>query len=456
MFPEDFIKRIFKQEYLNASVLVSSLMEPSPVSIRINRQKWPGVPVRSEKVPWSSSGYYLDTRPSFTMDPLFHAGCYYPQEASGMFLEHILHQIDIPLSDLRVLDLCGAPGGKSLILSDLTANGLLVSNEVIRSRSWVLAETLTKWGSRNCIVTNNDPSAFGRLKGYFDLILVDAPCSGEGMFRNRMAVNEWSVENTIHCAERQKRILMDIWPCLAENGILIYSTCTFNPEENEGNIRWLCDIREAESMEINVEGFPGVKKIEYQGITGYGFHPGTIRGEGLFFSVVRKREKQDVLIPGNRVKNDFSPTKADRLKAIEYLSDNEAEQFRLMDDLFSLPCRAPEFLFLNKFLNIIKRGVKLASVKKGEYIPAHDLALSVNLRKNAFPVVDSDLLAALKYLRRESFYLPDAPLGWCVLSHKGVALGFIKNLGRRLNNYYPVEWRIRMDIPETINILDWE
>ena len=251
MIPEEFIKRIRIQNIYNSEALLKSLEEPSPVSIRINPSKWNKRPAGSEPVPWCDKGFYLRSRPSYTLDPLFHSGCYYPQEASGMFLEEVIRQTDGLPENSRVLDLCAAPGGKSTHLSGIIGPGsLLISNDAIRQRSLILEETLTKWGSGNILVTQNDPSAFGRLPGYFDIIVVDAPCSGEGMFRSDIARTEWSVENTLHCAERQKRILMDVWPSLKENGVLVYSTCTFNPGENEENLKWLLEKKEAEIIRI--------------------------------------------------------------------------------------------------------------------------------------------------------------------------------------------------------------
>ncbi len=284
MIPEEFKSRILTQKYIDADALLKSLEEPSTVSIRVNPYKWDRHPSNSESVPWCRNGYYLDTRPSYTFDPLFHSGCYYPQEASGMFLEQILKQTSDFSENYRVLDLCGAPGGKSSHLSELIGpENLLVANETIRSRAAILAETITKWGSANTIVTQNDPAVFGRLSGYFDIIVVDAPCSGEGMFRSGSAIREWSAGNTLHCAERQKRILMDVWPALKENGLMIYSTCTFNPGENEENIKWLIGKHKAEIVRINIDDFTGIKEIDYMGIYGYGFYPGKVRGEGSLF-----------------------------------------------------------------------------------------------------------------------------------------------------------------------------
>ena len=222
MFPEAFIQRISAQEYIVPATLLQALKEPSPVSLRVNRAKWSKVPLNSEPVPWCSSGYYLPYRPAYTLDPLFHSGCYYPQEASSMFLEKVFRTAPGFGENMKVLDLSGSPGGKSTHISGLIGpSGLLISNEVIRSRATVLAETLTKWGSGNVMVTQNDPSVLGRLTGYFDLILVDAPCSGEGMFRSSAAVSEWSVDSTGHCSVRQKRILSEIWSALKEDGFLV-------------------------------------------------------------------------------------------------------------------------------------------------------------------------------------------------------------------------------------------
>ena len=313
MFPEEFIQRISAQDYIVPANLLKALEEPSPVSLRVNRAKWSKLPLNSEPVPWCSSGYYLPYRPVYTLDPLFHSGCYYPQEASSMFLEKVFRSVDGFGENLRVLDLCGSPGGKSTHISGLIGpSGLLISNEVIRSRASVLAETLTKWGSGNVMVTQNDPSVLGRLTGYFDLILVDAPCSGEGMFRSSTAVSEWSVENTGHCSVRQKRILMEIWPALKEDGILVYSTCTFNPGENEENIKWLLSRNMAECLRIDVNEYPGVCEMDHNGIFGYGFYPDKVKGEGFFISVVRKTSAESTRHFKSQRMADFKPGKADQ------------------------------------------------------------------------------------------------------------------------------------------------
>ena len=458
MFPEGFIKRIHDQKYIDSESLLKAMEETSPASIRINAYKWNKSPANSESVPWCKNGYYLGTRPSYTFDPLFHSGCYYPQEASGMFLEQILKQTADFSENSRVLDLCGAPGGKSTHLSDLIGpDNLLVANETIRSRAAILAETLTKWGSGNTIVTQNDPSVFSRLPGFFDIIVVDAPCSGEGMFRGDIAPDEWSVSNTIHCAERQKRILMDVWPALKENGILVYSTCTFNPGENEENIKWLTGKHEVEIIRLNIAEFKGITEIDYQGIYGYGFYPDKVRGEGFFISAVRKTGKQKKNHIRSQQKPELKPGRSDFAVADSWTSFSKERLLKWGGELFAVSCNMDDYLHLYQNLKILKAGTKIFVVKNDKYLPSHELALSLRLKLEAFPGNEINLPEALAYMRRDNFILQNAIKGWNIVTFKGVCLGFVNNIGNRVNNYFPVEWRIRMRIPDTgaENILKW-
>ena len=459
MLPEVFKNRIKTQPYIDADRLFEALAKQSPVSLRINIDKWSHSPVGAQPVPWCNSGYYLDERPSFTPDPLFHAGCYYPQEASGMFLEQVFKQTSGNTGNIRVLDLCGAPGGKSTHLSTLIGDkGLLVSNEVIRQRASVLSENLTKWGLSNSVVTQADPASFSRLPGFFDMVLVDAPCSGEGMFRDEVARNEWSEENADHCSVRQKRILMDVWPSLRENGIMIYSTCTFNPEENERNIRWLLTKNEAEIVRLDISGFEGITEIDYEGIYGYGFHPGKIRGEGLFVAVIRKKsainERTDRPGKGNDQK-----ISSDEKKCVAEWTDLPKERIvKWGDDIIALPCSYEDIHLLSGALKIVNAGTTIFTAKKKNFLPSHELAFLVRLKKNQFPVKELDLRDSLSYLRRDNFKVKISERGWNLVTYKGVNLGFVNNIGTRFNNYYPVEWRIRMDISESFkaNLIDWD
>ena len=459
MFPEEFKKRISTQNYLDPESLLKALGEPSPVSIRVNKSKWGKVPLNSDLVPWSASGFYLQERPSYTLDPLFHSGCYYPQEASGMFLEQAVKQVMSSLENIRVLDLCGAPGGKTLLLSELIGkSSLLVSNEVIRQRASVLAETVTKWGLGNTLVTQSDPSRFEGLPGFFDLIFADVPCSGEGMFRTDIAVSEWSEPNTAHCAERQKRIIMDVWPALKENGILIYSTCTFNPGENEENVRWLIEKQNAESLRLDLTGFDGITEIDFNGIYGYGFHPGKIKGEGFFLSVIRKKEETFEKPFKERLNSGLKPTNRDIQAAKEWSGFSSLRLLRPGDDLFALPCDQDVFLNLYNNLKVVKPGTRLFSVKKTDYLPSHELALSAMVNKDAFPRSEIGINDALLYLQRNNFPFKSESKGWNILTYKGINLGFVNNIGSRFNNYFPVEWRIRMNIPREgdFRLIEWE
>jgi len=446
MLPEEFKQRIGAQEYIDSEALIKALDEPSPVSIRINPSKWNKKPLNAESVPWCRNGYYLDTRPSFTLDPLFHSGCYYPQEASGMFLEQVVNQAAGSLNNIRVLDLCGAPGGKSTHLSEIIGpDSLLVANETIRARAVILAETMTKWGSGNTLVTRNDPSVFARIPGYFDLIVVDAPCSGEGMFRTNSAVSEWSAENSIHCAERQKRILTDVWPALKENGILIYCTCTFNPGENEENIKWLTGKHGAESIRVEVGTFNGIKEIDYRGIYGYGFFPGKVRGEGFFISVVRKSCKKEEQSVRTRRIPGLKPGKTDIKVTSGWTDFPESRILRWGSEIFAIPCDLNDYLYLFQNLKVIKAGTKISVVKNNDHLPSHELALSHKFKTDSFPRVELNLSEAVSYMRRDNFTNRDIPEGWNILTYRNINVGFVNNVGRRVNNYFPVEWRIRLD-----------
>ncbi|MEQ8425448.1 MAG: RsmB/NOP family class I SAM-dependent RNA methyltransferase, partial [Cyclobacteriaceae bacterium] len=249
--PEDFQKIINDLLGTESSSFFESLDSPSPSSIRINPSKKFDTESLSD-IPWSQWGKYLPERPVYTLDPSLHAGAYYVQEPSSMFLEQAVKTC-VDLSKPAIaLDLCAAPGGKSThLLSLLHPDSFLVSNEVIRSRAGILHENILKWGYDNVMVTNNDPSHFSRLEGVFDLILVDAPCSGEGLFRkDSEAMSEWSTANIELCSLRQQRILKDVWPALKQNGILIFCTCTYNPIENEGTMEWMSKTGDCEFVSI--------------------------------------------------------------------------------------------------------------------------------------------------------------------------------------------------------------
>jgi NOL1/NOP2/fmu family ribosome biogenesis protein len=375
-----------------------------------------------------------------------------------MFLEQVYRQKIGKRENIRLLDLCGAPGGKSTHLSSLIGrNGLLVSNDVIRSRAAILTENMSKWGISNTIVTRNDPSAFSKLTGYFDVIFVDAPCSGEGMFRDKPVRSEWSENNAFLCSDRQKRILMDIWPALREGGILIYSTCTFNPNENEHNIKWLTERQKAECEKLDIKDFNGIQEINYLGITGYGFYPGRIKGEGFFLAVIKKPE-ETVSRQFNPVKNKVvNSGRADLEIAGSWTRFSEFSVIRIRDEVYNLPVSASEFEYLSGNLRILMPGTRICSVRNKDYLPSHDLALSDGLKKEAFPAWELEYSNAIGYLRRDTIAVTGNPAGWFIVTYRGVPLGFAKNIGDRVNNYYPVSRRIRMNkpLPGEAELINW-
>jgi NOL1/NOP2/fmu family ribosome biogenesis protein len=294
-------------------------------------------------------------------------------------------------------------------------------------------------------VTQNDPSDFNSLPGYFDMIVVDSPCSGEGMFRDEVAVNEWSVENGTLCSERQRRILMDIWPALCENGILVYSTCTFNPGENEENIKWLLSKHEAESLKLDISNYKGIAEIDNDGINGYGFYPGIIKGEGLFISVLRKTGRQNVIAERGKKISDNKLTREERSVALEWTLFEERSLAKFRDDVISFPGTPEDYSMLSKRLRMISPGTRIFTEKQGKYLPSHELAMSVFLRKDQFPTISLDHSSSISYLRRENIGPGNSEKGWNLISYKGVTLGMVNNIGNRMNNYYPMDWRIRMN-----------
>lgn len=444
--PEKFEDSIRDQLASEFPAFLTSLQQPPPISIRINPLK-KKIAIGDQPVPWSRFGNYLSERPVFTLDPLFHAGSYYVQEASSMFVEQALKQaVDLTRS-LNVLDLCAAPGGKSThVLSLINRESLLVSNETIRARASVLSENIQKWGYPNSIVTNNDPADFSGLQGFFDVIIVDAPCSGEGLFRKEPgAITEWSPEHVRLCASRQKRIVSDVWNALGEGGILIYCTCTYNHSENEDNMRWLRQNHEAEFVKLSTDPSWGVNEVSAGDINGYRFYPHRTKGEGFYLSAIRKLGATEPVRLRTK-KSVAVPLKAFRERLTDWTAEaGDANLFQFNDLIFYTPAsRAREIEFLLQNFRIMYAGTNIATVKHDKLIPDHALALSVELNRKKFPEVDLDYSESLKYLRRENLDLPGNPIGFTLVTYQGQPLGWVNVLQSRVNNLYPSEWRIRM------------
>ena len=441
----------------NALVAFSAFQHQASVSVRVNPFKLSEKP-EGTQVPWSRHGCILDQRPVFTLDPLFHGGAYYVQDSSSMFVGHIFRQLisgmTLPKSrPVRVLDLCAAPGGKT---TDLAASlremfgdsFLLVANEVMKARVGVLADNVVLWGDPNVVVTSADPKAFASLQGFFDVIVADVPCSGEGMFRkDEQAQDQWSEDNVALCEARQRRIVADVWPALSQNGLFIYSTCTFNARENDGNVRWISESLDAEllcadSSAVMMEG------IIRTGC-GYSLVPGHVPGEGQYCSALRKRA-EDVVSWAESRSSGKSARRSSDVQAPDSLKDlfKVDVTFRSKGGLLiAVPSMIiNEVRMLENCLQVVSAGCAAGMVKGRDFVPDADLALSLILKADAFPSVEVDKETALAYLHRDAILLKDVEKGYIIIKYDGVSLGFVKNIGNRCNNLHPQSRRIRMDI----------
>ena len=379
--------------------------EPS-VSIRLNPFKKTDSFPEGFSVPWCEFGRLLRSRPSFTLDPLFHAGAYYVQDSSAMFVGYLFRKFlpAVTAKTVRVLDLCAAPGGKTtdLATSLRLARGddfVLVSNEVMKQRARVLSDNVAVWGDPNVIVTSVDSSAFASFGSWFDVIVADVPCSGEGMFRkDARAREEWSEDVVELCRVRQRKIVAQAWPSLREGGLLIYSTCTFEDGENDGNVEWIADTLGAEMFTAGGPApFDGVRKTR----TGYLLVPGEVPGEGQFVAILRKTSQAP-------------PT----------------SRFCRMESLKPLRC-----------------GVNRGVLKGKDFVPDPDYPLSLAFASEEYVSAEVSRATALSYLHRDAITLPPGTSkGYIVIRYEGLPLGFVKNLGGRCNNLLPPGRRILMDV----------
>lgn len=447
----------------NASVAFSALDEPASVSVRLNpfkKSELPGEP--DGTVPWSKNGFFLKDRPVFTIDPFFHGGAYYVQDSSSMFVGQVLRYVIDRLQagdqgrPLRVLDLCAAPGGKTTdaaasLREALGDRFILVANEVVGQRASVLASNVALWGDPCVVVTSDDPARFARMEGYFDIIIADVPCSGEGMFRkDAEAVSYWSEDNVRLCQARQRRIVADVWPALVSGGILIYSTCTFNRYENDDNAGWIAGNLGAEILSSSPSAPEGLR---FDGIlkTGSGFSlvPGFVRGEGQYCALLRKSGE-----PDGRMYRPAKQGKDTGEKLPVAVTDEVKGYFTTEVRVVSsngLVKAVPEIIAdevgqISRSLHVIASGCAAGELKKNVIVPDADLALSIMLKDTAFRRVELDLKDALSFLQGNTLHIEDSSLSYILVCYRGLPLGFVKNLGTRCNNLHPKGRRIRMDI----------
>ena len=445
--------------------LVAGIQTPTVASVRLNGMKTArvaGVQILPDCIPWTTDGRYLSGRPAYTFDPLFHAGVYYVQEPSSMFVEQALRSA-LSGAPIKALDLCAAPGGKSTLMRSLLPEGsLLVCNEPMALRAKILVENVQKWGHPDCVVTQNYPADFARMTDFFDLVLTDVPCSGEGMFRkDEQAVSEWSPENVKLCADRQRNILKDMWPALRAGGFLIYSTCTYNSEEDEHNVDWICEELGAEVVPISVENDWGIvydtdrKKGNLRPV--YHFFPHKLRGEGFFLALLRKMgEERTVSRKPKKERGERGNRKKDFGVMRTWIEGEGYEMWQNGDGVSAVRSDLMGCVKqIAENLRILSAGIPLAEEKGRNWVPKAALAFSVILGREAFPMVPLSYKDAIAFLRGETLVLAqDVPHGFVVVTYRNLPIGFVKNLGTRANNLYPAEWRIRSGhIPEEPAVL---
>lgn len=448
MLPFDFIEQMRPLLGAELDLFLQALQTDRETSVRVN-DKLPfeqlGVLHQAglDEVPWCPDGYYVKQRPQFTLDPMLHAGCYYVQEASSMIIDEVLAQLVRP--DSIVLDMCAAPGGKSTNISQhLGTEGLLISNEVVRQRVFILSENIQKWGNGNTIVTHNQARAFGdQAENLFDCVLVDAPCSGEGMFRkDSNAIDEWSLRNVQLCAARQQEILRYVWPSLKPGGLLIYSTCTYNELENEQNALFVRDQLGADIVALDLDPAWNITESRK---AGYHFYPHKTRGEGLYLCVLRKH---DAPFTPFRPKLDKrrSPQPIDNLSELRsWLLHPERWTIRRNERFTeAYPRKHADLIeWFSAHFTCISTGFGMGE-QRGKYTaPQHSLTMAKDFRQSVFPNAPLTLEQAQAYLRNEAIVLPDQPLGHLLVTWQGLPLGMVKNIGSHCNNLYPNEWRIR-------------
>lgn len=446
-----------------------ALQLPPQTTIRLNPFKWPNVVPQDKKVlkpvPWCPEGLSLLHRPDFTFDPLLHAGAYYVQESSSMFVSHVVkHLVNKPVT---ALDLCAAPGGKATTLrTSLPAGSIVVANEPMKVRASILSENVQKQGHPDIIVTNNYPRDFRKARITFDLILADVPCSGEGMFRkDPQAIAEWSPQNVANCAQLQRSIIEDIWPTLSPGGFLVYSTCTFNEQEDEENLQWIIDNLGAQLFDIPVDpqwhitgaigtALPatanGEKDESLQSV--FRFIPGFTPGEGLFMAILQKPQAETPDRPQKKRPTALRIKPSSCQKTVlPWLMEDPTlgkNTWTIIDTptlTRAIPTRwLPLYEKASDALHLIHAGVGIGTSKGKDIVPSASLALSTMLTPSAFPRVEIGWEQAMLYLRKEAITLPDGtPRGLVLITYRNLALGFCKNIGNRANNLFPQEWKIK-------------
>ena len=456
LFKEQIINQ--KGEAYYSQLEKCILTSESPTSIRIQKEIKDDLTTLFEIdtiIPWENKGYYLTSRPAFSQDPLWHAGIYYVQEASSMILGYLLKNCTSNFKNLKVLDLCAAPGGKSTqLLSLLDENSILIANEILPKRAQILKENIIKSGYSNVFVTNNDASDFLGLQATFDWVLIDAPCSGEGLFRkDKDAINEWSYENVLNCSKRQLEIFEHAIHLVKENGLLIYSTCTYNRQENIEQVNYLINTGLFESIPIEIPANFQFETIIENNAYAYQANPSLTKGEGFFISILRKTAFSQSSSIGRENKHASQFIKLDQHKHPILNSFLSTLDLYFTEKNQSIYAWKPDYsVFIKEILNklkVISVPTLIGELKKDIFIPSHELAVNRELiRKDFANKLIIDKINAVKFLKKEPIevsYLPEIEKSmWFIVVYLGVNLGWLKVMpNKKQNNYFPLEWRLR-------------
>jgi 16S rRNA C967 or C1407 C5-methylase (RsmB/RsmF family)/NOL1/NOP2/fmu family ribosome biogenesis protein len=437
--PPLFIQRIQEQLGNEAEDFFASLLHPPPVSVRLNPFKRSAPPVPDSRVQWAENAWYLKERISFTADPAFHAGAYYVQEAASMLVEPVFQHLFKQNLPRLVLDLCAAPGGKSThLLSLMQQKGMLVSNEIHPVRNSILRQNLARWGTGNKIITQLPAKSIAAAGIEFDLVLCDAPCSGEGLFRkDPAAIKEWSAQSASFCATRQEIILSEIDDAVKLNGYLIYSTCTYNPEENDVQIKKLTDTGNWESVQLDLSHSGAVPTKH-----GWQCYPHRVKGEGFYISALKK-----INFTGRRVKS--TKTKKIETHKLPVSIPDGFSIFKNGERYFLIPSALEsEMKTLTESLPFKSVGIEFGTMKSSDFIPSAEYALSI--ADKSFPAIDNNLTDSLRFLRGETPLYSGEKKGWHLMNYDGLSMGWVKVVDRRINNNYPREWRILKGIDRLI------
>lgn len=436
--PESFLKLIESYNAPQLAGLSGALLAEPSVAVRVNRLKGGSEPAGCDAVPWCADGFYLPGRIGFTFDPAWHQGLYYVQDASSMIVAHVVRSLTADGKAVRLLDACAAPGGKTTAaLSVLPEGSAVVANEYVAARCAVLRENLAKWGYGEVAVAQGDTAVFRKAPGAFDIIIADVPCSGEGMMRKEEeARRQWSPGLVADCAALQREIAANGARALREGGLMLYSTCTFNAEENEHNVEWICAELGFEVVDVPADPVWGLRSHG----PGWHFYPHLTGSEGLYVCLLRKvatahRARMPKKLP--------KPVRAD----LAWCDTGGRVLYEHDDQLFAI---SEEYLPHMQAIGrqVLQPGTPIAAAGKRGWEPTHAAAMSQLFRRGAFTEVELNEEQALRYLARRTDGLPETSArGYVLTTYHDMPLGWLKALGNRYNNLYPQNWRIRQNVP---------